>query len=63
MHSISLGIHHCLGVPLALLEMEVLLDGLLRKVVAMELLSEHPPFEPNVMIRGLESLRVEFQPA
>ncbi|MVU80414.1 cytochrome P450 [Nocardia sp. ET3-3] len=59
----SLGIHYCLGAPLALLEMEVLLDVLLRKVSAMELLSENPPFKPNVVIRGLESLRVGFRPA
>ncbi|MET9487351.1 cytochrome P450 [Nocardia sp. NPDC006630] len=59
----SLGIHYCLGAPLALLEMEVLLEVLLRKVGAMELLSENPPFKPNVVIRGLESLQVGFKPA
>ncbi|MGV9664257.1 cytochrome P450 [Nocardia niigatensis] len=59
----SLGIHYCLGAPLALLEMEILLDVLLRKVGAMELLSENPPFKPNVVIRGLESLRVGLRPA
>ncbi|APA99340.1 cytochrome P450 [Nocardia seriolae] len=58
----SLGIHYCLGAPLALLEMEVLLDVLLRKVAAMEPISENPPFKPNVVIRGLESLRVGFRP-
>ncbi|WP_067562477.1 cytochrome P450 [Nocardia acidivorans] len=59
----SLGIHYCLGAPLALLEMEILLEVLLRKVGAMELLSQDPPFKPNVVIRGLESLRVGFAPA
>ncbi|MFE3003170.1 hypothetical protein ACFXG4_50585 [Nocardia sp. NPDC059246] len=36
---------------------------LLRKVGAMGLLSENPPFKPNVVIRGLEALQVGFQPA
>ncbi|WP_233608260.1 hypothetical protein [Nocardia stercoris] len=48
---------------MALLEMEILLDVLLRKVGAIELLSESPPFKPNVVIRGLESRRVGFRPA
>ncbi|WP_067689535.1 cytochrome P450 [Nocardia jejuensis] len=57
----SLGIHYCLGAPLALLEMEILLDVITRKVGALELLSENPPFKPNVVIRGLESLPVSFK--
>lgn len=59
----SLGIHYCLGAPLALLEMEILLDVLLRKVRTFELRSENPPFKPNVVIRGLESLPVAVTPA
>ncbi|MFD5179044.1 cytochrome P450 [Nocardia sp. NPDC058379] len=59
----SLGIHYCLGAPLALLEMEILLDVLLRKVRTFELRSENPPFKPNVVIRGLESLTVAVTPA
>ncbi|MEV0060820.1 cytochrome P450 [Nocardia sp. NPDC050718] len=59
----SLGIHYCLGAPLALLEMEILLDVLLRKVRTLELRSENPPFKPNVVIRGLESLTVAVTPA
>ncbi|MBW0273525.1 cytochrome [Nocardia sp. MH4] len=59
----SLGIHYCLGAPLALLEMEILLDVLLRKVRTVELRSENPPFKPNVVIRGLESLAVAVTPA
>ncbi|MFE7718087.1 cytochrome P450 [Nocardia rhizosphaerihabitans] len=59
----SLGIHYCLGAPLALLEMEILLGVLLRKVGTFELRSENPPFKPNVVIRGLESLQVAVTPA
>ncbi|MFC8043413.1 cytochrome P450 [Nocardia sp. NPDC057353] len=59
----SLGIHYCLGAPLALLEMEVLLDVLLRKVKDIELRDDAPVYKPNVVIRGLESLPARFTPA
>ncbi|MFC8528214.1 cytochrome P450 [Nocardia sp. NPDC057227] len=59
----SLGIHYCLGAPLALLEMEVLLDVLLRKVADIELRDDAPVYKPNVVIRGLESLPARFTPA
>ncbi|WP_280433306.1 cytochrome P450 [Nocardia brasiliensis] len=52
----SLGIHYCLGAPLALLEMEVLLDVLLRKVREIEPLTDTPLYKPNVVIRGLAAL-------
>ncbi|MGW5310685.1 cytochrome P450 [Nocardia thailandica] len=57
----SLGIHYCLGAPLALLEMEILLQVLLRKVSALELRTDEPEFKPNVVIRGLEELPVTFR--
>lgn len=59
----SLGIHYCLGAPLALLEMEVLLDVVLRRVREIEPLSDTPPYKPNVVIRGLEALPTRFTPA
>ncbi|WP_069164055.1 cytochrome P450 [Nocardia altamirensis] len=59
----SLGIHYCLGAPLALLEMEILLEVLLRKVRDIELLTDTPPYKPNVVIRGLEALPTRFTPA
>ncbi|WP_107656104.1 cytochrome P450 [Nocardia suismassiliense] len=58
----SLGIHYCLGAPLALLEMEVLLEVLLRKVRDIEVLTDTPPYKPNVVIRGLESLPTRVTP-
>nr|MDT0665079.1 cytochrome P450 [Micromonospora sp. DSM 115978] len=60
--SFSLGHHYCLGAPLALLEMQVLLDGVLRRVGDVELLTDHPPYKPNVLIRGLAELPVRFRP-
>ncbi|MFF0488206.1 cytochrome P450 [Nocardia sp. NPDC004068] len=59
----SLGIHYCLGAPLALLEMEILLDVLLRRARTLEPLTENPPYKPNVVIRGLEALPVRITPA
>jgi cytochrome P450 len=59
----SLGIHYCLGAPLALLEMEILLRVLLRRVPVMELLTDDPPYKPNLVVRGLSALPVRFQRA
>jgi cytochrome P450 len=59
----SLGIHYCLGAPLALLEMEVLLHELLRRVGTMEPLTGNPPYKPNLIVRGLSELPVRFEAA
>lgn len=56
----SLGHHYCLGAPLALLEMEILLDRLLERVGSMELATARPAYKPNVLIRGLKDLPVHF---
>jgi cytochrome P450 len=56
----SLGIHYCLGAPLAMLEMEVLLEVLLRKVSTMELTTETPPYKQNLIVRGLAALPTRF---
>ncbi|SDD10641.1 cytochrome P450 [Actinokineospora iranica] len=57
----SLGIHYCLGAPLALLEMEILLEVLLRKVSVLEPLTDTPPYKPNLVVRGLAALPTRFQ--
>ncbi|WP_208026164.1 cytochrome P450 [Amycolatopsis acidicola] len=57
----SLGIHYCLGAPLAALEMEVLLHELLRRVGVMSPLTEEPPYKPNLIVRGLARLPVRFE--
>jgi cytochrome P450 len=59
--SFSLGHHYCLGAPLALLEMQILLGALVDRVGSMELLTERPPYKPNVLIRGLAALPVRFR--
>nr|WP_243407884.1 cytochrome P450 [Frankia canadensis] len=61
--SFSLGLHYCLGAPLALLEMEILLAEVLRRVGDMEPLTDTPPYKPNMLIRGLAELPVRFRAA
>lgn len=56
----SLGVHYCLGAPLALLEMEVLLTELLNRVRGPELLKESPAYKPNLVVRGLAELPARF---
>ncbi len=56
----SLGIHYCLGAPLAMLEMEILLHELIRRVGTMEPLTDQPPYKPNLIVRGLSELPVRF---
>ena len=57
--SFSLGIHYCLGAPLARLELQVAIAELMRRLPNMRL-SETPEYRPGYVIRGLKSLRVEF---
>jgi hypothetical protein len=57
----SLGIHYCLGAPLAKLEMEVLLGVLTRRIRSMEPLTEHPPYKANLIVRGLAALPARFR--
>ncbi len=61
--SFSLGHHYCLGAPLALLEMEILLAAVLRRVGGMELLTDTLSYKPNMLIRGLSELPVRFHAA
>ncbi len=57
----SLGIHYCLGAPLALLEMELLLAELVQRVDVMEVLTDRPPYKQNLIVRGLAALPTRFK--
>ncbi|WP_054813858.1 cytochrome P450 [Nocardia arizonensis] len=59
--SFGLGLHYCLGAPLARLEMAVALRAMARRVGSMTLLEE-PPYRPNVVVRGMSQLRVRMEP-
>ena len=56
----SLGIHYCLGAPLAALEMDVLLREVLDRVRVLELLDDRPRYKPNIVLRGIAELPTRF---
>jgi len=51
------GIHFCVGAPLARLELEIALAGLVRLFPSLSLVSE-PAYLPNFVIRGLAAVHV-----
>ncbi|MEV5569623.1 cytochrome P450 [Spirillospora sp. NPDC052269] len=57
--SFGLGIHFCLGAPLARIEMAESLGAILRAAPALRL-TEEPRWKPGYILRGLESLKVEL---
>lgn len=58
--SFSLGIHYCLGAPLATLEMEVLLQEVIDRVRVLEPLDDRPRYKPNIVLRGIAELPMRF---
>ncbi|MGW5316121.1 cytochrome P450 [Nocardia thailandica] len=58
--SFGLGLHYCLGAPLARLEMRAVLTELAARVTAMTELAP-PPYRPNVVVRGMSALRVRLE--
>ncbi len=58
-HAFGIGIHHCLGGPLAILEGEVAFDVLLRRLPRM-VSTGTPQWSGNVSLRVLRSLPVAF---
>ncbi|WP_026414152.1 cytochrome P450 [Actinomadura oligospora] len=57
--SFGLGIHYCLGAPLARIEMAESLGAILRAAPTLRL-TEEPRWKPGYILRGLESLKVEL---
>ena len=60
----GLGIHLCLGAPLARLEMQVAFRTLVGRLEGWQLAAGAPAprYRPNVLLRGLEALPLEFRP-
>jgi len=55
----GLGIHHCLGAPLAKLEAQVAITNLARRYPRLHLIDGDPPtWRPTLTLRGLERLPV-----
>lgn len=56
----GLGLHYCIGAPLARLELGVSLGGLLRRFPALRLRGEPVRYLPKNVFRYLEALPVEY---
>ncbi|RIK05068.1 MAG: cytochrome P450 [Acidobacteria bacterium] len=56
----GMGIHHCLGAPLARLEGQVAIAGLVDRFPGMQLATEDVTYKENVVLRGLAELRVRL---
>ena len=59
----GLGLHYCLGAALARLEMEVVLRAVATRVGPIELLTDVPPYRPNLVVRGMSALPVRLRGA
>jgi cytochrome P450 len=57
--SFSLGIHYCLGAPLARLELQIAIETLMRRLPNLRLEAE-PEYRDGYVIRGLKNLLVQF---
>ena len=57
-----MGLHQCVGQPIARLEMEIVLQQMLEHVDTISLAGEPQPILHNVL-RGFESLPVEISAA
>jgi len=60
--SFGRGVDHCLGAPFARTEARLSFAGLLERFSDVHLLTEHPPFKDNVVLRGLQSLPIGATP-
>jgi cytochrome P450 len=56
----GMGIHFCLGAPLARMEGQAAIGDIVRRFPDMRLIDENPPYKPNFTLRGLASLRVRL---
>jgi cytochrome P450 len=56
--SFAAGIHYCVGAPLARLEAQLALTGLLRRYPNLRLVTTQPAYRPTFVLRGLGALEV-----
>jgi cytochrome P450 len=59
----GLGIHHCLGAPLARIEARAALGALLRRTSRMQRTTSELSYKPTLALRGLASLPVTLTAA
>ena len=58
----GMGIHFCLGAPLARIEGQIAIGEMARRLGSAELAVAEPAYKENVTLRGLASLPVRFTP-
>src|SRR5262245_55156650 len=56
----GMGIHFCLGAPLARVEGQIAINTLLQRLPKLTLVTEKPEFRQSLTLRGLTALRVAF---
>ena len=56
----GLGLHFCVGVPLARVELAAAIGTLLRCFPQLELITERPEYQPKNVFRYLKELRVAY---
>ncbi len=56
----GLGIHFCLGAPLARLEGQIAIQTLVRRLPALHLTSDRPDYRLSLTLRGLKTLPVAY---
>jgi unspecific monooxygenase len=56
----GMGIHFCLGAPLARIEGQIAIGEFVRRVEAPRLVEDPPPYKENITLRGIASLPVAF---
>jgi cytochrome P450 len=56
----GMGIHFCLGAPLARVEGQLAINTLLRRLPKLALASERPEYRQSLTLRGLKALSVAF---
>lgn len=56
----GMGIHFCLGAPLARIEGQVAIGEFVRRVQQPQLAQDPPPYKENITLRGIASLPVTF---
>jgi cytochrome P450 len=56
----GMGIHFCVGAPLARVEGQIALDAIARRLQNPTLMIEKPAYKENLVLRGLEALPVRF---
>jgi pimeloyl-[acyl-carrier protein] synthase len=56
----GMGIHFCLGAPLARVEGQIAINTLLRRLPKLTLVTETPAYRQSLTLRGLTALRVAF---